>query len=239
MKTTRGILSIAALALLTTACNKQFGWIKGKGPTETEIRTVTGFNKIALDMDAEVKYEQDSVYYVEVSAQENILGVLRTEVSAGELKIDTKRWVRKSNPITLIIHSPEIHGLTISGSGNISVTNPVTTNWLDIKISGSGNVYLASLQTQELETTISGSGDVTINSGNANNEKFKISGSGDIDARYLTTQNAACTISGSGNMTIEVIQSLDATISGSGSIKYAGNPAVNAHISGSGSVTHL
>lgn len=239
MKTIKRVVSVAMLVLLATACNKQFGWIKGKGPTETEIRTVTGFNKISLDMDAEVKYEQDSLYYVEVSAQENILGVLRTEVSAGELKIDTKRWVRKSNPITLIIHSPEIHALKVSGSGNISANNPITTSWLDLQISGSGNISLGSLQAQELETTISGSGDVTINGGNVNNEKFKISGSGDINARYLTSQNAACTISGSGNMTIEVIQSLDATISGSGNIMYAGNPAVNAHISGSGSVTHL
>lgn len=232
-------MSVAVLVLLATACNKQFGWIKGKGPTETEIRPVTGFNKITLDMDAEVIYEQDSAYYVEVSAQENILEVLRTEVSAGELKIDTKRWVRKSNPITIIVHSPQIYSLKISGSGNISVANPIVTNWLDIKISGSGNISLASLQTPELDATISGSGDLTIQNGTVANEKMKISGSGNIDARYLIAQSAAATISGSGNITIQVNQTLDATISGSGNIMYAGNPAVNAHISGSGSVTHI
>ena len=233
------VVSVAVLVLLATACNKKIGWIKGKGPTETEIRPVTGFNKIALDMDAEVIYEQDSVYYVEVSAQENILEVLRTEVSAGELKIDTKRWVRKSNPITLIIHSPNIYAFTISGSGNIRSNAPINTSWMDLKISGSGNLSLASLLTQDLETTISGSGDVTVENGSTVNEKMKISGSGDIFARYLTAQSSAATISGSGNITVQVIQSLDATISGSGSIMYAGNPAVNAHISGSGSVTHI
>lgn len=233
------VVSVAMLVLLATGCNKKFGWIKGKGPTETEIRPVTGFNKIALDMDAEVIYEHDSVYYVEVSAQENILEVLRTEVSAGELKIDTKRWVRKSNPITIIVHSPNIYAFTISGSGNIRSNGAVSTSWMDIKISGSGNISLASLVTQDLETTISGSGDVTIENGSTINEKMKISGSGDIFARYLVAQNAAATISGSGDITIQVIQTLDATISGSGSVKYAGNPAVNAQISGSGSVTHI
>lgn len=234
------ILPLALLILSITACEKVlFGSVKGKGNNVTEIRPLTNFNKIKLSMDADITYVQDSVYYVEISAQSNVLEVLTTTISAGELKVDVKRWLRKHNLITLIIHSPEIKGLDISGSGNINVPGLIATNDMDLHISGSGNISLYSLQSPELDASISGSGNISIGNGMVSNEKVTISGSGDIDAIGLSANNSAAKISGSGNISVQVIQQLDATISGSGDIKYTGQPIVNTHISGSGSVIHL
>jgi hypothetical protein len=240
MKSMKTILPIALLFLVLTGCGKGlFGSIVGKGDNVTEIRELTGFNKIKLAMDGDVIYVQDSAYYVEITAQENVLDVLTTEISAGELKIDFRKWVRKHKDITIVVHCPDMRGMTISGSGNIDAQQAINTNDMDLRISGSGNISLYALVTQELDASISGSGNITIGGGSANNEKATISGSGNIDALDLQANNCNAKISGSGSITVKVVQQLDATISGSGDIRYAGQPIVNTHISGSGSVIHL
>ena len=239
MKSLKMILPIGLLFLAATSCNKHFGTIKGKGETVTEIRSITNFNKIKLDMDANVVYLQDSAFYVEISAQSNLMGVIKTSVSAGELKIEATKWIRKHKTITVTVHSPSIVGFTVSGSGNIDSNFPVSTGSMDLKISGSGNISLYSLQSGELDATISGSGNISVVNGTVTNQRATISGSGNIETLNLTAVNANAKISGSGDISIRVTQLLDAVISGSGNIIYAGSAAVNATISGSGSVTHI
>ncbi|HLP56305.1 MAG TPA: head GIN domain-containing protein [Fluviicola sp.] len=239
MKSMKMILPIGLLFLVATSCQKHFGTIKGKGNNVTEIRSVTNFNKIKLDMDADVTYVQDSIFYVEISAQSNLMSVIKTTVSAGELRIENTKWIRKHNPITFIIHSPTIVGMTVSGSGNINANGAITTGSMDLKISGSGNISLYSLQSGEFDATISGSGNISVVNGTVNNQRATISGSGNIETLNLTSANANAKISGSGDISIRVTQLLDAMISGSGDIIYAGSAAVNATISGSGSVTHI
>jgi len=231
---------LIVLVASATSCKKTiFNSIVGKGGTVTETRQVTDFNKILLSIDANVIYTQDANYYVEISGQENVLDVLTTEVSAGELKIDFSKWVRKHSNITIIIHSPDMRGLDISGSGNIECNGSITTSNMDINISGSGNVVLNALNTDELEAKISGSGNIEITGGTVDNQHTTISGSGDIRMEDMATNNAFCKISGSGSISVWVLEQLDATISGSGDIRYKGTPIVNTHISGSGNVIHI
>lgn len=231
---------LIVLVASTTSCKKTiFNSIVGKGGTVTETRQLTDFNKISLDIDANVIYTQDASYYVEISGQQNVLDVLTTEISAGELRIDFSKWVRKHSNITIIIHSPEIRGFVVSGSGNIESNGTITTSNMDLKISGSGNIVLNTLNTEELEASISGSGNIEVAAGTVDNEKATISGSGDIEMEDLVANNSYCKISGSGSITVWVLEQLDATISGSGDIRYKGTPIVNTHISGSGDVIHI
>ncbi|WP_343631365.1 head GIN domain-containing protein [Fluviicola sp.] len=241
MKSLRWIIpGILLLAVPFSSCKKQvFNSIKGKGQTVTEIRDLSGFNKISLDIDAHVFYTQDSVYYVEISAQQNVLDVITTEISSGELEIDSRKWIRKHNGINIIVHSPDLYALDISGSGNIESAAGISTSTLELNVSGSGNITLSSIHSAELEAKISGSGNISASGGTATNQKSTISGSGNIDMQNLTANHSDAKISGSGNISVWASNQLKATISGSGDIRYRGNPVVNTTISGSGSVIHI
>ena len=240
MKKFKLILTITILTTIISSCKKNvFNSIVGKGGTVTETRQITGFNSIELSIDANVVYTQDASYYIEISGQENVLDVLTTEVSGGELEIEFRKWVRKHSNITIIIHSPEIKEFEVSGSGNIETSGPINTTDMDLDVSGSGNIVISSLATNDMEANISGSGNIYVNGGTVTNQEVKISGSGNIDFEYLQANNSACKISGSGSITVWVLDQLDATISGSGDVKYTGSPIVNTHISGSGSVIHF
>lgn len=232
--------AVLLLAMSFTSCKKNlFNSIKGKGETVTETRNLSGFNKISLSIDGDVNYVQDTVYFVEISAQQNVLDVITTEVSAGELKIDSRRWIRKHNGITILVHSPDLRAMHLSGSGNIASSFDIVTTGLELNVSGSGNITLAAVHTDELEVTISGSGNIVVSDGAASNQRATISGSGNIEMDGLQAHNSNGKISGSGSISVWVLDQLNATISGSGDIKYRGNPGVNTHISGSGSVIHI
>jgi len=231
---------VLILAASFTSCKKHlFNSIKGKGETVTETRTLSGFNKISLDIDADIYYTQDSVYFVELSAQQNVLDVITTEISSGELEIDSRKWIRKHNGIKIVIHSPDLYALDISGSGNIESSSDISTTTLELNVSGSGNIHLASVYSAELEVKISGSGNISASGGTATNQKTTISGSGNIEMDGLSANHSDAKISGSGNISVWVLDQLKATISGSGDIRYRGNPVVNTSISGSGSVVHI
>ena len=234
------IPGILLFATTFTSCKKHlFNSIKGKGPTVTETRDLSGFNKISLAIDANVNYIQDSVYYVEISAQQNVLDVITMKINSGELEIDSRRWIRKHNGINIVIHSPDLYSLDLSGSGNIESHAAISTTNLALNVSGSGNISLSSVLTDELEVKISGSGNITLSGGAVTNQKATISGSGDVKMDYQPATNSDAKISGSGSITLWATDQLKAVISGSGNIKYKGNPVVNTTISGSGSVIHI
>jgi len=241
MKSLKLIIPVALILVASfTSCKKNlFNSIKGKGATVTEVRDLTGFNKISLSIDGDVNYVQDSVYFVEISAQQNVLDVITTEISGGELKIGADRWIRKHNGIKIIVHSPDLHGMTLSGSGNMESSSDILTPDLELNVSGSGNITLASVHTDQLEVTISGSGNIQVSGGAATNQKANISGSGNVEMDDLTANESDAKISGSGSVSVWSVNHLKATISGSGDIKYKGNPIVDANISGSGSVIHI
>jgi hypothetical protein len=236
-------LMIPALMILAasfTSCKKHlFNSIKGKGEKVTETRNLSGFNKISFSIDGDLSYVQDSVYFIEITAQQNVLEVITTEMDGGTLRIDSDKWIRKHNGIKIIVHSPHMYAFDLSGSGNIESSSAILTSQLDLDISGSGNIALASVQADQLEVKISGSGNITVSGGVATNQKATVSGSGDIDMLGLTANYSDAKISGSGSVTVWVLDQLNANISGSGNVKYKGNPLVNTSISGSGSVIHV
>ncbi len=232
------LLPIAAvLVLLLPSCLDRFG-IRGEGATVTQQRTPGTFNAVALNIDADVVLHTDSTYRIEVTGQQNILDVLRTNVNGNELVIDFTDCVIEYSALTIHIYAPVYVQVSICGSGNVSNTGILNTGNFKTKISGSGNLSLSNLQCTTVETDISGSGNITL-SGTAQTINHESSGSGSLKAYGLTGNAVDISISGSGDAEVNVTQNLTVDISGSGDVYYRGTPALNVSISGSGRVIHV
>lgn len=225
------------IGLAFTSCIK----VKGEGPTVTEQRAADNFRTIRCAISGEVYVRQDSFYRVEVRGQKNILDILNTSVSGGELKIDFdhNKIIGRHDKVEIYISCPNIEGLSVSGSGNITVMNKIVASELDLNISGSGNISLTEVNTNRLNTKISGSGDIDVLNGWATTTSSTISGSGGITMSGITSDYADIKISGSGDSRVNVKELLDINISGSGDVYYLGNPRINQRISGSGKVHRL
>lgn len=238
MKKAMTVLAAVAALVVVSSCEK----ISGEGPLMTETRQVSGFTGVSAGIPGRILYTIDTLYKLELTAQQNILDVIETYKENGHLTIRVRHGVRlrEHEDITIHISAPLADFLQLSGSGNLNVSGRVQGSQLETRISGSGSITVAEASISGmLKADISGSGDIRVQSGAAREEDLRISGSGKIVLDGLTAETAVSRISGSGDIYLKLSQSLDASISGSGSVYYRGNPLVTTHISGSGRVRPL
>jgi hypothetical protein len=226
-----------SLCLIFNSCDK----VKGKGDVVSQLRNITGFTAISLAMEGDLYFTPDSVYSVEIQAQQNILDVIESTVEGGRLvfKIEDHTVLGTHEPIRIYIHAPSVNDLDISGSGNIMADSLMDETDLHYNVSGSGNINLYEIKGHSVSGNISGSGNIKGLSGTADQESLNISGSGNLDFLNVMADSVYVTISGSGDVKVYAVKYLEVTISGSGNVKYNGSPVINQHISGSGNVTHI
>ncbi|HET9110409.1 MAG TPA: head GIN domain-containing protein [Ktedonobacterales bacterium] len=212
-------LGSAALDLVTGLGARVSGEAQGpvgSGVVVTESREVSGFTRIKLAGFGTLNITQTGTESLSITADDNILPHLTSEVVDGTLELGVK---------PRLSFRPMKH-----------ITYTVTVNSLDgIQLTGAGTVHASGIQTQSLSVMISGAGDMTI-SGSAPLQTVKISGAGNYDASELQTESSEVTISGAGNARINASRTLNATVSGAGAVKYTGSPQVSQRITGIGSV---
>ncbi|MBK6994292.1 MAG: DUF2807 domain-containing protein [Lewinellaceae bacterium] len=233
---------VAVFVLGSRSCNfgnVSFGdGIKGEGPVQTETRTATDFHAIELNISGNVDVTIGENYSVEVSAQQNLLPLLKTEVKDGTLRIFCNENMNSSEDIKIRVTAPAFDQFSLAGSGEIRVPNALRAEKMELNISGSGDVFCPQSDFGVLNISIVGSGDIELG-GKANDMKADISGSGEIRAKGLTTNTLKVNITGSGTVTADVSMDLVANISGSGDVFYSGSPKVESNVIGSGSVEKL
>lgn len=200
--------------------------------------SVSEFDQVSMARSGTVYVTQGNETKVEVVASDDVLEDLDIEVRGKELIIKNKRmrgWNGRSGKLEVYVITPEIKGLSVSGSGKLVVQNKLDAENLRMAVSGSGKI-ICGMNAKSLNIAISGSGNAEL-SGSCGDMNGAISGSGGIRGEDLRVENLEVTISGSGSCEIHVNESIEARISGSGSVRYSGNPQhVNSKTSGSGSV---
>jgi hypothetical protein len=204
--------------------------------TYSETRDVTGFTKVGFAVAGEVIIDLGSRYSVVLEGDKGYISDIETKVYGKELRIKTDRWFNTGNKkVTVRITMPSLEGISVSGSGRVTVNDPLKGEDLDIGISGSGKAFLGEVTLDNVDCAISGSGSLNISgSGSIDQMEVSISGSGDYYGESTKVRSLEAHISGSGNCDCYVTGTLEASISGSGDIYYSGNPKINASVSGSG-----
>jgi hypothetical protein len=201
-------------ALFVSACDTDVFGVRGSGTVITESRDVSGFDEIIVLGSGEVVVDIDGTESLTIEAEDNIMPLLKTEVSNGRLELSVDSNISPTTAVRYTITAAALAGVSIAGSGDITVTG-VEAGSFDVEISGSGRVEPIGT-TDTLVLDISGSG--------------KYVGSGMVAAAGTVV------ISGSGKAVVNVTDVLDVDVNGSGSVKYIGDPSLTTSISGSGNI---
>ncbi|MCJ7809124.1 MAG: DUF2807 domain-containing protein [Desulfobulbaceae bacterium] len=206
-----------------------------------DVRKLEAFSGIGISVHAEVFYTPGNTHEITIEGDERDVDDLITEVEDGFLKIKYPNgsWRIKRSKLTIHVSSKELEAVKMSGSGMFTSAEALTSDEMEIAISGSGNIVFRNLSADEVGVKISGSGDVMLDSGSADEMDLRISGSGKMNAETFEVNEFSASISGSGGARITAKEELEVRISGSGSVYYHGNPRVNSSTSGSGKVRTL
>jgi hypothetical protein len=209
----RTLISTLFFALLLAGCTS----IDGSGNLLSEARSVSGFTEIELAEAGEVTIEQTGSESLTISAEDNLLPLLTSQVVNGRLILDSQRntLLRPTRPITYRVTVKELTQVMISGSGAIDIPD-LSGDKLVVVISAGGNVRIA---------------------GTVASQEIEISGSGAYTAPDLDSQVAKVDVSGSGTAVVKASQRLDAVVSSNGSVEYIGNPVVDSQVTGPGRVS--
>lgn len=214
MKTLRTLSLLAAVLLAACAGNE----VRGSGNVATEARTVPEFASLDVSGGWHVEITVGTPQSVEISGDDNLLPLVRTEMKDGALVVDSKENLAPKDELTLRIRVANIHRIESSGSSKITV-HGVKNERLFVDLSGSAK-FEADGTTKRLDVVVSGSADV--------------------DTQALEAEKAFVKISGSGAAKVNATKAIDASISGSGAVRYLGSPAeVKRNVSGSGSIEPL
>ena len=190
--------------------------VEGSGRSAAETRDVDAFSSVELAGSNDVVIRVGEAQSVVVTADDNLLDHVTTEVESGRLVIDNTGNFATKSPMSVEIGVPTIDALTLSGSGNI------VADGLDVEI---------------LRATLPGSGTLT-GSGTAERLDVAVGGSGSVQFTGLVAADVHADVGGSGTISVTATDHLAAAVSGSGAILYSGNPSdVATSVTGTGVIT--
>jgi Putative auto-transporter adhesin, head GIN domain len=232
------LVGIFMFSRKSNGCNFSFGGVKGEGPMKTENRDLSNFTGLSVECSGNVEIVASETYRIEISAQENIIALLTTEIKNNTLVLDFSKNISTKDDVRFKIFVPNLNEISLGGSANIVAFLPLTGDEFETSVGGSGNIEIKSAEFKKVTCTVSGSGNINI-TGKTDLIEASISGSGGVESLNLAAQNGDASVSGSGSVTCNVEQKLEASISGSGEIKYKGNATAETSVSGSGSVSKI
>ena len=205
-----------------------------------ETRDVRNFTKVSYGISGELILRIGPEYSLTIEGDRDDIEEIITNVSGDRLTIRRDNWRMsfrdQDSRATIYLTMPEVEAVGVSGSGKLSIADPVEADDLDLSVSGSGRLNTSEISADDLRCGISGSGGIILGKGSIDEAKISISGSGSFSGEEADIDRLEVSISGSGNAHCGEVDELSASVSGSGNVTYAGSPRVNARVSGSGKV---
>jgi len=208
--------------------------VKGSGNVVSETRQVAEFNKIHLKGIGKAFLTKGDQPSVEIKTDDNIMTVIKTEVTDGKLVVSHKNYNLRPTTLNYFITVKDLNAVAVSGSADVTGNAKFVSDNFSADISGSGNMRL-ELEVGNLESDISGSGSMRF-SGKTDFLNASITGAGDISALDLEAKKVSLKITGSGDCEVNASETLNVKITGSGDVKYKGTPQISQKITGSGKV---
>jgi hypothetical protein len=237
----RAAAAVSAVALLS-ACVALTGCtiVRGSGDITTEERSVSGFDSILVQGGGFVEIIQGDEEGLTITADENLLEYIDTEVRGTTLEITIREQttqVMPSEPIRYEVRLRELSDVKLDGSVEL-IAEGLQADDLVIDSDGSAGVEISDLEADSVEFTVSGSGESAID-GEVGEQELSVSGSGSFNNGDLATESTRVSISGSGEATVWATDELEIDVSGSGSVSYYGSPTVTQNLSGSEDIESL
>ena len=204
---------LAATALLCASCfhvNKNFkgeaSVVKGEGPAIIHSFDFRDFDRIEINGQGNVTFQQAETFSVSLCTQENILDYLSYRVEGRTLILESERHhTIRTDTYAVTVTAPVLTAITVNGAGNLDFPaglrqeedlkievngagdlslSAVECGALSILVNGAGDIQADGLAVGDLRIEVNGAGDVTV-SGKADNATLTVNGAGDIDARNL------------------------------------------------------
>jgi len=227
----KNLLLTLAAGLLAVSCIINIGgmsWVGNcteEGIDFTDIRDVIPFYDLSSSLPCNVYYIQADKQEVRVESTREFADKVITTVEDGTLKLKLEDGRYPKLILRVVISSPDIESITVSGSGNLIHEGVLhASKDLRLKVSGSGDILAGDIGSKGLKAHVSGSGSISATGIACDDFDGSVSGSGSLRIGTVSCDGFEATTSGSGHVDIETL-----TAKGDASVRISGSGRIRLH----------
>jgi hypothetical protein len=210
----RSLVALLSLVAASSACHLADAQVKGSGAARTEARAVGSFSKLSAGGAIHLTITVGGATAVTVTADDNVVPLIRTRVQADRLIIDTADGYTPRTPVAVVVTTPRLTALGLSGATTAEARG-LTGDRFALDLSGASHATLTGATTAIA---------------------IEASGAAQLDGRALATQDATVSASGASQLELAVARALTVEASGASEVAYRGTPAVTKATSGTSRV---
>lgn len=174
--------------------------VKGNKQIKTQSFIVKGLSDIEMGLYAKVEIDQAAEEKMTITADENLLNLIDTEVVDGTLKLVQKAWIQPSKEIIIKIGMPNLKRIQVGVHETVYVKN------IDTK-----NVSLMALNGKIVASGVANTAGIAAENGT-------------IDAKQLRVGKVVLNIWGSGKAIVNASEELESTLSDQARVELIGTP---------------
>lgn len=220
------MIVLVGTSILFSACKKAI--IKPSSEITSVERVVDAFDGIDVSDAVEVSITYaNTEQKVVVEANSNLHAYVLTDFVGGKLKIHLKNKIVFLNNTTIKVHvtMPKMVYLKASGASEVSFSNQMVADHLDIDASGASEIS-GSLQAASTSITLSGASEINFQ-GASNLATFDLSGASKFESLNFHTNELNVDLSGASEAFVRVNNNLNLTASGASEFHYSGNCVID------------
>jgi len=201
-------LAVSSLFSFGRATGKLFnfdigsGGTSGSGHIASEKRDLSGFNAIEVGGTFQVEIVAQKDFDVEVTGDNNLLPLIKTEVDGGVLRIQRDGRMSPTKPILIRVSAPDINSMEISGAAAVTAGG-LKNNRTSVELSGKSDLKIA---------------------GQTDNFVVELTGASYLDAENLNAVDATVDTSGASSVLVNATGKLTADASGASTVTYIATP---------------
>ena len=178
-----------------TGCSFEKSPVAGNYQVIEERIPIADYSEIEINLPAEVIYQQhsDSLPYLQINTDDNILSHLNIRVENNRLIVEAKPdSIISPTKLTIYTTSTSLAKVKINGSGDLRLAGEVNSPDLALAITGSGEIRTDSLLCDKLRIDLNGTGKVAL-TGAAGTSFLNVNGAGNIDmSEYFSEKIESC-----------------------------------------------
>lgn len=206
-------------------------------PQFHETRAIEPFHSIECYGSVQVYYTQADTSSMKVYAAEEELARVETRFSDGKLVISNKSG-KYSEPVKVYIRYKGIHAISCSGASSFKSLNSVTTDSLDLSLSGSAQMKLQT-ETRSIRSIQSGASHLKL-AGSTSNLYSELSGASSLSSYELSGKYVKVSATGASSAKVYSDGRVVAIAGGASNIKIKGDVKdISAEASPSSSITRI
>ncbi len=183
-----------------------------------------GFSSVELAGPWTLRVTVGKPHAVTLEADERILALVTTGVTAGRLRIHIDEAVIRA-PVTLSarVSLPSLDGLELSGAVDARVNGLIEVKQLNVVVDGRGVLRLPQVRVEGLTAVITGASRVEA-AGEVGRLRLTAGGLIDVRLAGLIARAAEIGVAGEGQVNLHVTESLSGQIAGAAHVRVTGDP---------------